>query len=518
MKVEQIKQVIIVGGGTAGWLTANHLAKTLNCTNPLSVQITLIESKNIPTIGVGEGTVPVMCQTLAHFGISETDFIRQCDATFKHSIKFIDWLDNPTDNKKENYFHHLFNYPNIEELDLTPYWLLNKNNTSYANSVSTQGYMCDQGLGPKNMTHREFEGMASYAYHLDAAKFSALLTDNAVNKLGVKHILTDVLDAKLNVAGDIESLQTKCAGTVSGDIFIDCTGFAAKLLGDKLKVPFIDQSHILFADTALAIQVPYQNPDDPINPYTNATAKEAGWIWDIGLSSRRGIGHVYSSNHTSDDQAEQTLRDYIGPQADDLTARKIAMQVGYRKTPWKNNCIAIGLSQGFVEPLEATGLLVFDITARMLAQNFPATRKAIPAISERFNDNITGLWQKVIDFIKLHYCISRRDDSQFWLDNRASSSISDSLQSNLALWRDTVPNKYNFTSALEGFNLENYLYVLYGMEFPTNLQPIATRFEAHQQAAFSMEQIAQAANYCQQQLIPHRELIEKIKRYGLTKI
>ena len=168
--VDSMKEVLVVGGGTAGWLSACHLAKKLGSAKG-GIKVTLIESPDIPTIGVGEGTVPAMRQSLQYLGISETDFIRECDATFKQSIKFVDWMQ-AQDAGAANYYHHVFDYPDVTEVDLTPYWLMNRSdNTAFADAVSIQGKICDRGLGPKLMTHPEFLGTTNYAYHLDAAKF-----------------------------------------------------------------------------------------------------------------------------------------------------------------------------------------------------------------------------------------------------------------------------------------------------------------------------------------------------------
>ncbi|WP_286263211.1 tryptophan halogenase family protein [Thalassotalea atypica] len=517
MAAQPIKQVVIVGGGTAGWLAANHLAKNLSAKHADGVQITLVESPNIPTIGVGEGTVPLMRQSLQALGISETDFIQQCDATFKQGIKFVDWVNNPVVGKPD-YYHHLFDYPNVNELDLTPYWLMENHGLSFADSVAIQGKVCDLGLAPKLITTPEFQGASAYAYHLDAGKFSALLTKNATEKLGVKHVLAEVKEVVLSDNGDIKSVITDTQGEIAGDLFIDCTGFSALLIGQTMGVNFIDKSDVLFADHAVVMQVPYEQENTPIPSYTISTAQQAGWIWDIGLQRRRGIGHVYSSSHTSHQAAEQTLRDYVGQQGDNINTRVISMNIGYREKFWHKNCVALGLSQGFVEPLEATGLLVFDATAKMLAEQFPASMDDMPMIAKLFNQRVSYSWEKVIDFIKLHYCISKRDDSEFWLDNRALNSIPESLQERLARWKYQPPSQYDFFSGFEIFNLENYLYVLYGMEFQTDVAAISHRYRQPIQASEMIKQMQNHAKQASTRLPKHRELIEKIQQFGLQKI
>lgn len=511
-----IRKVIVVGGGTAGWLAASHLAKKLGSKNPHAIQVTLIESPDIPTIGVGEGTVPAIRKSLQYLGISETDFIRSCDVTFKQSIKFVDWETNPIPGK-EHYYHHLFDYPCINPFDLSPYWLLNgREQVKYADAVAIQGRICDLGLGPKNMTHCEYEGSAHYAYHLDAVKFASLLTRHAVETLGVKHQLANVVDVTLDSTGNIETVITD-QGDFAADFFVDCSGFSALLIEQKLGVGFVDKRGLLFADYALAAQVPYSEESAPIPSFTISTAKEAGWIWDIGLTTRRGTGYVYSSQHTTHDRAEQVLRNYLGDADGKYSVRKIPMKVGCREKFWVKNCAAIGLSQGFVEPLEATGLLVYDATSRMLADLFPATAGEFAQAAAQFNEHTRNAWDKVIDFVKLHYVISQRDDSEFWLDNRKQETVSDRLLAKLEAWRYQLPNDYDFPGRMEIFNLENYLYVLYGMNYPTNLQARETRYSDNVRAQQLLQNMQRQAQASIQQLLPHRELIKRIHQFGLQK-
>ncbi|WKE66159.1 tryptophan 7-halogenase [Gallaecimonas kandeliae] len=511
-----LRKVLVVGGGTAGWLAANHLAKRLQSRLPQGVRVCLVEAPDIPTIGVGEGTVPAIRNSLAYLGISETELIRQCDATFKQSIQFIDWEQDPARHGSNSY-HHLFDYPEILGGDPTPFWLADPQG-SYADAVAIQGRLIEAGLGPKLATQAEYQGVCQYAYHLDAAKFGALLARHGTGKLGVEYIRAKVLDIGYHPDGSIRCLHTDSAGALEADLFVDASGFGALLLGQGLKVPLKDQRQFLLCDQALAVQLPYQDPAQPIPCATLATAKEAGWIWDIGLTGRRGLGYVYSSAHSSHEQAEAVLRQYMGPGGDDLVLRRIPMQVGYRERFWEKNCVAIGLSQGFVEPLEATGLLMFDITARMLADQFPASQAQIPAAARRFNQRVGYAWERVIDFVKLHYCLSKRDDSAFWLDNRSAATIPDSLADNLAYWRHQLPSHYDFTDISAVFGLENYLYVLYGMHYPTDLagrpdllaDPAGAR---HTQARLSAR-LQQAGS----QLLPHRQLLDRIRQHGLQKI
>lgn len=510
-----IKKIIVVGGGTAGWLAACHLAKKLRTNQTSGVDVHLVESKNIPTIGVGEGTVPALRETIKYLGISETEFIRSCEVSLKQSIKFVDWVHNPNSSNKD-YYHHLFDYPNTDEFDVTPYWAMGElHPETYANSVSIQGFICDKGLGPKTMVHKEFDGVTNYAYHLDAVKFGELLAEHGVEKLGIQRHFSDIVDVEISESGDVSALLTLDGKCFEADFFVDCTGFNSLILGDKMNVPFVDKSHILFADKALAIQVPYAQENTDIPSFTVSTACDAGWIWDIGLPNRRGTGYVYSSSHTSSESAEKTFRSYLGDLVQGKEVRKIDMKIGYREKFWVKNCAAIGLSQGFVEPLEATGLLLFDSTSRMLAELIPANKAQLEPAANQFNLILSDTWAKVIDFIKLHYYLSKRNDSDFWIDNRREETVPSSLLDNIDKWKHRLPSRYDFTSTNSVFNLDNYLYVLFGMEFYSDISDIKYQFPDTEKAKLETLNNKRLAENIMKQLLPHRELLERIRKHGL---
>ncbi|WOH37757.1 tryptophan halogenase family protein [Thalassotalea fonticola] len=519
MSDQIINHVVIVGGGTAGWLTAANLAKQFNSKLPNSIQVTLVESPDIPTIGVGEGTWPTMRKTLAKIGISETTFMRKCNASLKQATKFVNWKETPKNDVNNHYYHLFTSIFDPSEFNLAPYWNLNNSSEklSYADSVSVQGQVCELGLAPKTMLNKEFEGVQNYAYHLDAGLFTDLLREHATENLGVNLISANVTDVDLDADGYIDTISTDTAGVVQGGFYVDCTGFKSLLLGEALKVPFKSIKDTLLTDHAITIQVPYEDENSPVSSCTISTAQEAGWTWDIALANRRGTGYVYSSEHTTHERAEQVLRDYIGPQAANLDAKLIKMNVGYREKFWHKNCLAIGLSAAFVEPLEASAIFLIEAASNMLSELLPQNRKSMHIVEKKFNSSFTYRWQKTIDFIKMHYFLSNRNE-QFWLDNKNLATVPDSLLESLERWRYQPLTNYDFDNVYEPFPLESYQYVLYGMGFEQDLSFNHNAYANNDTAIMHFNKVQEIAKHLKAQLPLNRELLKKIQQYGFQTI
>jgi tryptophan halogenase len=511
-----IRKIVIVGGGSAGWIAAARIAARNVTGSGDDITVTLIESATQPAIGVGEGTWPTMRNTLAKVGITETEFIRGSDAAFKQGARFVGWTHGTSG---DSYYHPLNPPVGATEMNLSPHWVALSETRgvdgSFADCVDFQGALCDRGLAPKLITHPEYTGMANYAYHLDAGKFASLLKDHAVNRLGVTHIVGDVVGVEQTEDGDIRSLRLHDEKEVQGDLFIDCSGFKAILIGGVYKVPLCERRNILFADRALAMQVPYPSADTPIVCHTVATAQDAGWIWDIGLWTRRGIGHVYSSAHTTDDEAERALRRYVGPAAKDLQARRIDLNAGHRQIFWKNNCVAVGLSAGFLEPLEASALMLIEISMDAIADRLPRTRRAMDILAKQFNETFNHHWDRVIEFLKLHYVLTQRTDTAFWRDNVDRASIPDSLQERLALWRMHPPSAQDFTFAREVFSWPSYQYILHGMKYPTRYAELPTIAAERPAAERLLGRAGALRSDALRRLPDHRGLLGKIREHGL---
>ncbi len=513
--MQPVQNIVIVGGGTAGWLTAGVIAAKHQARRPHGFTITLVESPNIPIIGVGEGTWPTLRTTLRKMGVSETAFFRECDAAFKQGARFNHWTTGGAD---DGYYHPLMLPQSFGQVNLAPHWLANEEGESFCDAVTPQGRICDQGLGPKTMATPEYEAVANYAYHLDAGKFSGFLQRHCCETLGVRHVLADVTEVRKAENGDIAGLDTAQGIAIDGDLFVDCTGFAALLIGGALGVPFIPRGGELFCDTALAIQVPYSRPDDPVASHTISTAQSAGWIWDIGLPTRRGVGHVFSSSHISADEAERELRAYLGGAGADLPVRELKIRSGHRERFWERNCVAVGLAAGFLEPLEASAIVLIELSAKLIAEQLPACREVMDTVARRFNDTTSYRWGRIVDFLKLHYALTQRTDSDFWRDNLRPETMSDRLRGLMELWRFQSPWLHDeFDRVEEVFPAASYQYVLYGMGARTATMPGVLDEDAAVAARARRENKGHTSRMIAA-LPRHRDLLERIARHGLQSI
>jgi tryptophan 7-halogenase len=523
---KKISRLVIVGGGTAGWLTAGviaaeHAISENDDLHSNEFQLTLVESPDIKTIGVGEGTWPSMRTTLKKMGLSETDFIRECTASFKQGTEFAGW----TTGENDSYTHPFTAPQGYNETNLAPHWqALREGRPRFDQAVSPQSVLFPEAQAPKQISTPEFACNVNYGYHLDAAKFAEFLRAHCVEKLGVKHVKANVIAVNSAENGDIASITTDVAGDIDGDLFIDCSGFRALLLGEHYQIPLRSKKQFLFNDTALATQVPYANPEAPIASCTLSTAQTAGWIWDIGLPSRRGTGHVYSSAHTSEDKATAELLSYIertaGKQAAaDAQPRKINFDPGHRAEFWHKNCVAVGMSAGFIEPLEASALILVELSSTMIAEQLPANREMMDIVAKRFNDKFLYRWDRIIDFLKLHYILNQRQD-RYWRDHLEPSSIPESLQELIALWKYQGPWHRDTSHVDEMFPSASFQYVLYGMNFET--QPSATirrsDREGRQAAVTLFQNNLKQRQELQAAMPTNRDLINKINTYGLQKI
>jgi flavin-dependent dehydrogenase len=514
------RRIVIVGGGTAGWLTAAYLSRALpSSESPDGWAITLVESAEIGTIGVGEGSFPSLRSTLATLGRSEAEFLRASDATFKQGVRFVGWAGGPTPGSSADDYFHPFNLPfGGDSPGLLPYWLdsaADPARPAYADAVTTQERLIRAGKGPKRRSDPDFSGPMNYAYHFDAGKLATWLREVATTN-GVTRMEGTVATVARGEDGDIAALTLAGGETIGGEFFIDCSGFRALLIGDALGAPFRSVEDVLFNDRAIAMQVPDESPDQPIAPYTRATAHEAGWIWDIGLPTRRGTGCVYSSRHMSDDEAQQVIRRYAGAQGATLNTRLLQFRTGYRERQWIGNTVAIGLSAGFFEPLESTGIMLIEVAARMVADMLrgPVDKPALAGAARTFNRHMAARFEAIVEFLKLHYCVSRRADTAYWRDNTDPASWPEGLRDKIAQWRHRLPSRFDFVVDVETFLPPSWAYILHGLGFETaaGRGAIAADPAQAREAIAAFGKVRQSAAQAVQALPDHRSLIDQYHR------
>jgi len=507
MRPESARKIVIVGGGTAGWLTAGIVAARLGLSTRQDLAITVVESPGVPILGVGEGTWPTFRQSLKSLGVREVDFLTACDATFKQGSQFIGWRKGSQTG--EHKYIHPFTPPyRFGEVDLTSLWLDNPV-AGFDETVCFQTEVCRLGLAPKTRTSPEYEGIGNYAYHFDAGKVASFLKQHCMASLGVHHIADDILGCQVDEQGTITALRTSQSGDLEGNFFIDCSGLHGVLIDRVFKVPLINCRDVLFVDKALAVQVPYPDANSPIASVTRATAQKAGWIWDIGLTKRRGVGYVYSTQFASEAEAVDTLEQYVhGISGKSLPAepRCLAINAGYRERFWVANCVAIGVSSGFVEPLEASSIAMIEASANHLVEHLTFDREIMAIEADRFNRKIDQIWRDVIDFLKLHYVLSDRTEP-FWLANRAPGSIPQSLLDNLRIWQNRPPLSGDFPYSFQLFGPASYQYILYGMNQKCQLESrLRNNFDSRQLQE-SLSEVRTLITRFTRTLAPNRDAI-----------
>jgi len=386
-------KILIVGGGSAGWMTA----ATLESQFP-QYKISLIESKNISTVGVGESTIAQIREWVRLLKIKDEDFLKHVDGSYKLSIKFTDFY------KKGEAFHYPFGTPPIESTRAgTNDWWFKK--MLYPKTPYSDYADCTYPLQMAYVNHNKFDkNDCSYAYHFDAIKFGSWLKDNYCKK--IKHIVEDVVAVEQDETG-ITSLNNK----YKADLYIDCTGFKSLLLEKSLKEPFESYADMLPNDSAWATKIKYKNKEKELVPYTNCTAIENGWVWNIPLWSRIGTGYVYSSKFVDDVTALKEFKKHLGQE--DLDFKKIKMRVGIHNRLWVKNVVAVGLSAGFIEPLESNGIFSVHEFLIQLIRNLQR-EKISQWDKDNFNYQCKHLFKNFAEFVGLHYALSHRNDTEYW--------------------------------------------------------------------------------------------------------
>jgi tryptophan 6-halogenase len=468
-----MKSIVIVGGGTAGWMTASYVKKVFGD----KVDITLVESKNVPKIGVGEATFSTIRHFFSALGLKETEWMPECNATYKMAIRFEDWTT------PGEYFYHPFERSRIVSgAPIAEWWLYRGGTSRYDQECSVIAALCDAKRAPRSHDGRLFErghvengssseGRAAmdvgvetrqfpYAYHFDASRLALFLTKYATD-LGVHHVLDEVGQVDLASNGYIRSVHTAEHGLIAGDLFVDCTGFRGILLNQALGTAFLSYQDTLPNDRAVALRVPVDMAETDIRPCTTATAKDCGWIWTIPLYGRNGNGYVYSSDYCSPDEAEKTLRDFVGPAAADLEANHIRMRIGRSERSWVRNCVAVGLSSGFVEPLESTGIFFIQNAIEQFVKFFPENGDD-DGLRDAYNRQVGHVMDGVREFLILHYYASSRNDNRYWKDAK-TRPLPDGLAERVAQWSVNLPDENSVYPYFHGFEPYSYVAMLLGL-------------------------------------------------------
>jgi len=441
-----ITNITIVGGGTAGWIVAAYLNHRLQwgLTGRPDVRITVIESPTIPTVGVGEATVPTLKGTLRTLEISETEFIKRTNASFKLGIRFDNWQRRP-DGTPYSYVHPFTGGGAVRGRNpgysFWQYGLPGQPSASGDDFIDTISHVrgaIDGFNGPRDLDAPDFSGPMQYAYHVDATLLAGFLKEVCIAR-GVDHLRDDVTEVTLDSQGAIASLSLAARGDWPVELVIDCTGFSGLLINKALGEPFVSYSDYLLNDRAIPVQVTRKD-QRAIVPATVSRAMDSGWSWRIPLhSGRDGTGYVYCSAFGSDDQAAEDLAALNGADVAITDPRVIRMRVGRSRRSWVKNCVAIGSSSGFLEPLESTAIMSIELASRWLLQNFPTIDFEAP-LQRQFNRNMERFYDEVRDFLGLHFSLSNREDTPYWRAVRHEAKLSDGLVENLAVWKHSLPS------------------------------------------------------------------------------
>ena len=492
---QAIQSLVILGGGSAGWMAAALLAKRFS-TQHLS--ITLVDSSDIGAIGVGEATVPVIKNFLNELEISEQDFIQATQATFKLGIDFIDW------EKPGTRFFHPFASPGakIAKIPFHHYWAANRRQHQ-SNPIDTYSLAAQMARQHKfyipdvrnpSMDVARF----NYAYHFDAGLFANYLRHYA-KQLGVIHRDGKVRSVTQHPdTGFITSLELENGDSISGDFFIDCSGFKALLIEDTLKTGYCDWSEWLRCDSAIAMP---SSGDGESAPYTKSTAMNAGWRWEIPLQHRTGNGYVYSSRYTSHEQATALLSENIKGKA--LAAPKLmSFTPGTRKKAWNKNVFALGLASGFLEPLESTSIYLVQACLDILYFHFPQHNQ-FEKLAEKANQLVLQSQEKLRDFIILHYCLNQRYGEPFWDDCR-QMTLPESLQARIDEYLHTA----NLTlDELDFFKMNSWVSIFSGFnQVPHYIHPKLAEFGASAIAS-ELREMAQGIQRAVLRIPTHKEFI-----------
>ena len=497
MNDRNIKNIVIVGGGTAGWMAAAAFAKVLGT----SVAVRLVESEAIGTVGVGEATVPHLKLFNDLIGIDDAEFIRQTTGTFKLGIQFNDW-GKPGDSYVHG-FGHIGH--SLGLLPFHQYWI-KANQAGFAQPLGAYSINTAAAVAGKFMTSAQDVPKNSpladipYAYHFDAVRYARFLRGYAEQR-GVRRTEGRVTEVRQHSeSGFVEAVVLEDGSTLEGDLFIDCSGFRGLLIEQTLKTGYDDFSHWLPCDRAVALGCEKTGPP---TPYTRATARPAGWQWRIPLQHRTGNGHVYSSEYMSDDEATAVLLDNLdgAPLGE---PRLLRFTTGMRKQFWNRNVVAVGLSSGFMEPLESTSIFLIQSGIVRLLNLFPREGFS-EVLIDQYNAMARFEFERIRDFLILHYKATTREDSPFWAYCK-NMHIPDSLNQKIELFRDS--GRF-FRNAEEMFAEVSWVQVMIGQGIvPRGYHPLVDQLSDADLRQY-VSGVAQVVESCVGIMPRHQEFLDR---------
>lgn len=420
------RRILIVGGGTAGWMSAILLAQAWAKSG---TEISLLESSEIGIIGVGEGSTPKMRKFFDSLGIPENEWMPAANATYKCGIRFPNWS---TRKSFKSYYHPFFSVSDDRTVRaFAENVAVRRDNFdvhAHPDAFFISSYLAKHHRAPKAPQNLNYD--TEYAYHFDAGLIGQFLKTKAI-EAGVNHIIATVGEVTQHENGDIAAVRTTEDRLIEADLFIDCTGFASLLTSKTLNVGFVSYANTLFNDRAVALPTPLE--DGGLPSQTISAALSCGWAWKIPLINRFGNGYVYSSAHLDETGAEAELRQHIGLSDESVEARHLKMRIGRVESSWNKNCLAVGLSQGFVEPLEATALMIVQDTLENFITRFSQGNFTDKYRGE-FNTKINLIFDSIKDYLFMHYKLNSRNDHAYWIENRDNENISDSVAQILDVW------------------------------------------------------------------------------------
>jgi len=489
MTQQTIRKVVIAGGGTAGWMAAAALARQLG---PL-LDITLVESEDIGTVGVGESTIPTARTFNALLSIDEAEFMRATQATFKLGISFENWGEIG-----DRYIHSFGQVGKSTWMGGFHHFWMQAREQGFGGDLGD--YCLELKAAEQNRFYTGEESPLNYAYHLDAGLYGRFLRGMAEAD-GVRRVEGKIASVRQHAeSGFVEALVMESGEVVEGDLFIDCTGFRGLLIEQTLKAGFEDWDHWLPTNSALAVQT---RSTEPAVPYTRAIAHEAGWRWKIPLQHRVGNGLVYCSDFMSDDEARAKLVGEIEGETL-IEPRLIRYRTGRRRKTWDKNVVALGLASGFVEPLESTSIHLIMIGVTRLMQLFPFSGISQAAV-DRYNHQADDELEKIRDFIILHYKATERTDSPFW-DRVRAMDIPDSLAQRIELFRQ---NAQVYQAPGELFQVDSWLQVLLGQRIQPQAYHHMGRLMPPQQLRAALEDLKRNIDGMVARLPPHQAFLDR---------